>query len=369
MAEMRAPLPHVEMPFSSRVRDALGLVSLQFNVGRRWSRVQVNPLRPDPALPVRLFGIVTTWCEADVIEATVQNAFAQGCERVFIVDNQSPDDTVKRAEAAGAEIACVYYTDFNDMARRAAEVRNVIDSVSPKITADHLWWLVCDADEFVHGPSGQRIIDYLAGLDHRFRVVGARVFEHFPTSEPANVPGRHPLDYQPLCQELPMAWCSIRHWKHPLVRWDRFGPEVVPGYGTHRARSPVRVHEPREGAFMHHFQYRNRPDTSERLWRLCEPQEDGVVRSAVADVLQRQTSGARRRWATLDYVYSQDWAHVERRTPRGYRLGADPRPWTSLVSPADATVARWYSPLLDRSLARKRTGRLGMYQDQQSRVT
>ena len=343
MAEMRAPVPHVEIPLPRRIRSVAGLVSLQLNVGRWWSRVESNPLRPDPALPVRLFGIVPTWFEGDIIEATVHNDFAQGCERVFIVDNQSPDDTVERAVAAGAEIASIYHTDFNDMDRRQAEVRAVINSVSPEVAADHVWWLVCDADEFVHGPSGRRIVDYLARLDRRFRVVGARVFEHFPTSEPANVPGRLPLDYQPLCQELRMAWCKARHWKHPLFRWDRSGPEVVPGHGMHKVQSPVRVREPRESAFMHHFQYRNRPDTSERLRHLCEAQEDGVARSALADILQRHTSGARRRWATLDYVYAQDWAYVERRTPRGYRQGVDPKPWTSLVPPADARIARWYS--------------------------
>ena len=157
------------------------------------------------------------------------------------------------------------------------------------------------------------------------------------------MPGRHPLDYQPLCQETQMAWCSLRHWKHPLIRWDRSGPEVRPDYGFHRVRAPVRVKEPREGVFMHHFQYRNRPETAERLRRLCEPREDGVVRSALDDAFQERDSAARRRWATLDYVYSQDWAHVERQTLRGSRSGVDPRPWTSLVSPVDASVARWYS--------------------------
>ena len=139
-----------------------------------------------------------------------------------------------------------------------------------------------------------------------------------------------------------MAWCSLRHWKHPLIRWDRFGPEVLPEYGFHRVRAAFRVKEPREGVFMHHFQYRNRSDTTERLRRLCEPQEDGVIRTAMDDAYQQRPSAARRRWATLNHVYSQDWAHVERQTPGGSRAGVDPRPWTSLVSRADARVARWY---------------------------
>jgi Glycosyl transferase family 2 len=291
---------------------------------------------------MRLFGIVATWCEEDIIEANVHNALAQGCERVFIVDNDSPDDTVKRAAAAGAEIARVYHTDYYEETRRLAEMTGVIEAVSAQTGADNVWWLISDADEFVHGPAGLRLVDYLAELDRRFRVVGARVFDHFPTSEPANVPDRHPLDYQPQCQEMKMAWCSLRHWKHPLIRWDRSGPDVGLDHGFHRVRASFRVDEPRVGAFMHHFQYRNRSDTSERLRRLCEAQESGVVRSAMDDARQRGESAGRRRWATLDHVYSQDWAHVERQTPWGSRPGVNPRLWTSLVSADDASVARWY---------------------------
>jgi hypothetical protein len=331
-----------DVPFSKRIRSVVGRWSLQFNVGRRWSRVVENPPKPDPLLPVRFFGIVATWCEEDIIEATVHNAFTQGCERVLIVDNGSPDDTVKRAAAAGAEIARIYHTDYYDENRRIAEMNDVINAVSSAANADHVWWLLSDADEFVHGPAGRRLVDYLAGLDRRFRVAGARVFDHFPTNEPANAPDRHPLDYQPLCQELQMAWCSLRHWKHPLIRWDRSGPDLRVDNGFHRVRVSFRVDEPREGVFMHHFQYRNRTETSERLKRLCEAQEAGVIRSAMDDAGQRGGSPGRRRWLTLDYVYSQNWAYVERQTPKGSRPGVDPEPWTSLVSPADASVARWY---------------------------
>src|SRR5690349_12004867 len=96
----KAPSPQMEVPFSRRLRSVVGRWSLQYNIGRRWSRPVANPPKPDLSLPVRLFGIVATWCEEDVIEATVHNAFAQGCERVFIVDNESPDATLRRAAAA-----------------------------------------------------------------------------------------------------------------------------------------------------------------------------------------------------------------------------------------------------------------------------
>ena len=49
-----------------------------------------------------------------MIEATVKNAFTQGCDRVFLVDNNSPDGTVQQAIAAGAEIAGSFSTPNYD---------------------------------------------------------------------------------------------------------------------------------------------------------------------------------------------------------------------------------------------------------------
>ena len=73
-----------------------------------WVVPRRNPAEPRVLEDFRLFAIVGTWMEADVIEATVKNAFTQGCERVFLVDNESPDDTVEKAIAAGAELACSF---------------------------------------------------------------------------------------------------------------------------------------------------------------------------------------------------------------------------------------------------------------------
>ena len=80
---------------ASRTLSALGLA-------HPWVKRRRNPAWPDVLDDFRLFAIIGTWMEADVIEATVRNAFTQGCERVFLVDNDSPDDTVERALAAGA---------------------------------------------------------------------------------------------------------------------------------------------------------------------------------------------------------------------------------------------------------------------------
>ena len=49
--------------------------------------------------------------EEDVVEATVRNAFAQGVEAVYVVDNASTDATVERAVAAGATFVESFHTD------------------------------------------------------------------------------------------------------------------------------------------------------------------------------------------------------------------------------------------------------------------
>ena len=50
----------------------------------------------------------------------------------------------------------------------------------------HIWWLWLDADEFPHGPRGLTVREYLETLDRRYRIVGARFINHFPSGEPAS---------------------------------------------------------------------------------------------------------------------------------------------------------------------------------------
>ena len=62
-----------------------------------WVRAMEKPTNPNPLDDFGFYAIVGTWMEADVIADTVANAFTQGVDRVFLVDNESPDDTVERA--------------------------------------------------------------------------------------------------------------------------------------------------------------------------------------------------------------------------------------------------------------------------------
>lgn len=306
-----------------------------------WVRVEEHPAYPEPLPSFRLFAIVGTWCEADVIAATVHNALTQGCERVYLVDNASLDDTVEQAVKAGAILARSFSTTGYDERLRIKLMTDTVRQVSQETAQSHIWWLWLDGDEFHHGPRGLTIREYLAHLDRRFRVVGSRVFNHFPDSEPAMISGFHPLEFQTLCEEHPMDMCPMQHWKHALQRFDRNGPFLSPTAGFHKASCESRLVEPKEGVFMRHFSYREEATTRQRLSLLCE-QEEGDFRR-ISSVEQRfGESNSSKRFRSLDAVYGQRWAEVDNQR-RTAITGVQPRPWTTMVAEEDQAIARWYS--------------------------
>ena len=150
---------------------------------RALSPVEPNPSAPDRLEAFLLFAVIGTYAEGDVIESTVANAFAQGCDRVFLVDNGSPDDTVERATSAGAERGHrLHDLRLRRNASLGPHQRMDRRSASKSSDAHHIWWLLIDADEFPEAPDHPRLRDFLASLDRRFRVVGARFLNHFPTT-------------------------------------------------------------------------------------------------------------------------------------------------------------------------------------------
>jgi hypothetical protein len=304
--------------------------------GDGWVRLEENPAVPDPLESFRFFGVLGTWMEEDVVAACVANAFRQGCERVYLVDNGSPDATVERALEAGATLALTFRSDRYDEDERIRRMQSVVDEVSAAEGADHVWWLYFDADEFHHGPGGATVREYLQTLDRRFRIVGARLFNHLPDGEPGYVEGRHPLDCQPLCYEIPFPRCALAHSNHPLQRWDRASPPIVPSGGAHTATCDEPLREPRPGVFFQHFPYREEGFTRRRVEHLFGLDGSG------GRVTPGREAHMRARLRSLDAVYGRRWHGVSLFPPCVPGYAVELKPFAEWVGADDGDVARWY---------------------------
>jgi hypothetical protein len=297
---------------------------------------EANPAEAQPPEDIRLFAVLGTWMEEDIVEATVKNAFAQGVEAVYVVDNASTDATVERAVAAGAVLAESFATSHYEERVRILLMNALVARVSLASGAPHIWWLWLDADEFPEGPGGLTIAEYLRTLDGRFRMVGSTYYNHFPTERPAYIPGFHPIDFQPLCEQYTskhIHYCPQPHWKHPLQRFDRRDRFISAGGGFHtgslRTREPLL--EPAGGIVTHHITYREESFSRRRLELLCGTS----ARNASNDAVGNKT--IQRRFESLDAVYAQDWAHVNNLRGDETMLGVHPRPW-----PDPTSTRRWY---------------------------
>ncbi len=218
------------------------------------------------------------------------------------------------------------------------DMQAVVDEVSAAADADHVWWLWLDADEFYHGPRGLTLRGYLATLDRRFRVVGGRFFQHYPSGEPAYVEGRHPLDFQPLCFETPLPNCELGHARHSLQRWDRDRPRIVSHDGFHTVTCADILAEPTEPVIFHHFPFRDELSTRGRLDAL------GGARAGTSRLAYQADAGyhMRLRLRSLDAVYRQRWEEVSFYPPLTSGYVPEIRKWEEWVEPRDADVDRWY---------------------------
>jgi hypothetical protein len=309
---------------------------------KRRVQPEPNPVDAQPLDTFRFFAVLGTWMEEDIVEATVRNAFAQGVEAVYVVDNASTDATVDRAVSAGATLAERFETDAHEEPVRNLLMNAAVARVSLSSDARHIWWLWLDADEFPEGPDGLTIAEYLRTLDRRFRIVGSTYYNHFPSTRPSYIPGFHPIDFQPLCEPFwpeKARHCVQPHWKHPLQRFDRTDRFLLAGPGFHTGTiEPLAGHprepllEPTGGIVTHHVQYRQESFTRARLELLCS--SDRTLRDHAVGNTQMQ-----KRFRSLDAIYAQDWPRVDNLRGEPPLLGVHPQPWSDL-----ATTRRWYEP-------------------------
>ena len=311
----------------ARQRIAQLARKLGFEKGRGidWVRqAEADPSRA-PETPPPIYAMIITWHEGDIIESTINNLLHQGIQAVYLLDNDSSDDTVEAATAAGAVVLERFQTDFHDPYFNATLMRRHAQRIFDESGHDSMWWLFCDADEFFHGPSGRTVAEHVALLDDRFDVVGIDTYEHLPSGVPAAVRGEHPVVYQPLAYPKSEDKCRMQHWKHPLVRYRRGvePPALVAGF--HKLTSNGHT-EPTEALVMHHIRYRNEEDTRRRLEALQQ-------RYQVADSHPRafRRVSMAERLATIDAIYDTT------------RLSnPDLRPWDEVARPEHRDFTVWH---------------------------
>lgn len=294
-----------------------------------------NPASPEVLSEFRFCAVMKAWLDEDVIEASVRNAFAQGVDAVYVVDNGSTDETLSRAEGAGAVISETLASDIFDPRLLQMLMNAAVARESLRSEAEHVWWVYLDADEFPEGPDGSSLREYLAGLDRRFRIAGTACVNHLPTGNPAYLSGSgfHPIDFQPTCYERAVNHgCELPHWKHHLQRFDRKAAFIQSRDGAHFAVCADRslLYEPTVGTKTHHFQYRDEARTRGMLEIVAGP---ASTRAALPGY--EEYFAMRRR--SLDAVYSQRWDEVQAEESGMTAAEYHPAPW-----PHMDRVRRWY---------------------------
>jgi hypothetical protein len=212
-----------------------------------------------------IFGLTAVWNEGDVIWATVRNLFAQGADEVFVIDEESSDETREEAQAAGGRVVAQATSGVFAEAEHCRHIRRVIEEQTTEAGGD-VWWIVVDADEFPRGPDGVTIRELVAGLPPWVDTVGSRVLEHLPDAASSYEPRTHPAASIPLAHWYNDPFCPHGHWKHQLFR-VRSADDLYPlrGHHTVGAGDGRRIREASPSLLMHHVPFRDRTRTETRL--------------------------------------------------------------------------------------------------------
>jgi len=275
-----------------------------------------NECKKNKKEEMTLYGIIGTYNEDDIIYATVKNAFAQGCERVFIIDNNSTDNTVNEAILAGAELIRNFETSYYYELLRIRIMNDAIEEISLGSSLDKIWWLWLDADEFPEGPDGLTIGQYLETLSSKYRIVGSNQINHFPTKKPYYIERYHPIDFMPFGEEFNaktfvINHCKVWHWKHPLHKYIKGKPMIRAKSGFHMGYCSEILFEPSIPIITHHFPFRDKEKTYKRYKELCKNNGNTIARNKYNDNMSvKKESAISRRFNNLDYIYNQQWDRI-----------------------------------------------------------
>jgi len=224
-----------------------------------------------------LNAVMCVWNEEDIIESTVKHLFAQGCSNVFIVDNDSTDNTIKNAIKSGAVLAGSFSSKYFDEMQKVAHLNAIVLNYNKHSNEDCIWWLYVDADEFPNIDCEFRIIDFLKSSDSSIRAISGYMLDHIPTHPPYNITGYHPADFMQLSTKTHTP-------KIPLLRHDKNKPPLYSAGGAHTfATCGEYISTALEALNIHHFKYRKQENTLRRLKQLLIQNEDGTRRIDLLD--------------------------------------------------------------------------------------
>lgn len=277
-----------------------------------------------------IHAVIGVWNEEDIVFALVRHLWAQGVDRVLVIDDDSDDATVEEATAAGAEVIRARSDGAYSEAVRTMRVRDTIARQTDAAGGD-VWWLVLDADEFPCGPDRTTVRELVEHAPEWVDVVGSRVLDHVPARSMEYVPRQHPLPFFPEARWFRRGFCGRGHWKHPLMRVRRAG-DLYPLAGHHAVATADgrRAREYGPTLLMHHFPLRARGRTEDKLRRGMAP---GGRYAAGADAFTR--TRVRERLEMLDHLYEGRYELVASGFCGDQLIGIDVSDWRTFVPPSE----------------------------------
>ena len=283
-----------------------------------------------------VYVIISTWHDGDIIAATVGNCFENGCTKVFVLDNDSPDNTVFDAKLAGAEIAEVYKTEYYDDDLRIRKQNEFVKNIVETEKHRELWFVTLDADEFPIGTDGEEFRTTLGRLPGPIRTIGSNAIDLYPTGDEHYEVGSHPAScYSKGINRTAKFACAQHHWKHVAIRYFNGVYDIAQSRGNHypATKRPVPILEPKIELPIFHCPLRNRQDSYTRLTALCGKKDRNGFHRSAGDDDAIGGQGAIKRFKSLDAIYSQRWHEVELPHSQMYGrqiVGICPYPWRVL---------------------------------------
>jgi hypothetical protein len=285
-----------------------------------------------------VYAIISSWYDSDIIYDTVRNCFNNGCTKVFLLDNDSPDNSVSEAIRAGAEVAEIYHTDYYDDDLRIRKQNEFVQRIVESEKHRELWFLSLDSDEFPTGYASDTIQQTLGRIPGDIRTIGSSAIDLYPLKDQIHTIGQHPAScYTHGINRIARCYCELSHWKHVALRYFNGVFDIAQGRGNHRPahiRPNRTIYEaPSWNLPIFHVPIRNEVNARARLTALCSKTNKQGHHRSIGDDLVIGGQGAIKRFHSLDMIYQQQWDKVE--LPHSQMYGRDivgicPYPWKAL---------------------------------------